>query len=174
MKKILFTILLIACNDAPPRPAQPPAPPAVQQHQAYFNPITINEGDTVAGLILAKRDAVNNPQSPVGATGSFQFRGEVELHGGYRAHFDYPEVQKPCFWVDREDWRKLPRAAKETRIVWFCFANDEQVIKQLGPLSKDTTRAAIVIDDYTTNLFESDVWDTARLVRVLRRSTSAQ
>lgn len=125
-------------------------------------------GDAVAGLRLAEKRIEAAPASPLGVTGSLSFDGEIELTGSYRAHFDYPDVREPCFWVDLRDWEKLPRVKGDERLKWFCFENDADAIRQLGALGSET-RATIVIDDYTTNLQQSDVWDTARLVRVVKK-----
>ena len=48
------------------------------------------------------------------------------------------------------------------------FDNAQQAIAQLGALGTQS-RATIVIDNYTTHLAQSDAWDTARLVRVVRK-----
>lgn len=166
MRARLSVLLLISACSEPAQ--QDRLQPDTQTVITRFDPAAIDEGDSVAGLVLSRKDAVVNAASPVGVTGSLRFSGEIELKGEYRAHFDFPEVKKPCFWVDRTDWRKLPRVQKETRIVWFCFENDSSAIAQLGPPSKDRIKTRIVVDDYTTNLFESDVWDSARLVRVIK------
>jgi hypothetical protein len=99
-------------------------------------------------------------------SGRARFTGEIELEGEYRPHFDYPEVNVPCFWADSASWVKLPRMKGDSRRqIWFCFRNQEEAIRQLGPPG---TRAAttIVIDSFTTHVTRSDVWDEATLVRV--------
>ena len=132
-----------------------------------FDPKQIRTGASIGGLTVAAAN-VTPVDTDVGVTGSVRFTGPVEVNGSYRAHFDYPEVKQPCFWVDVESWGKLPRAQGDTRIIWFCFENAPQAISQLGALGTQS-RATIVIDNYTTNLQQSDVWDTARLVRVVRK-----
>lgn len=132
-----------------------------------FDPKQIRTGATVGGLTVGAAN-VTPAQTDVGVSGSVRFTGQVELNGSYRAHFDYPEVKQPCFWVDVESWGKLPRAKGDTRIIWFCFENAAQAISQLGALGTQA-RATIVIDNYTTNLQQSDAWDTARLVRVVMK-----
>lgn len=133
-----------------------------------FDPKQVRSGTAIGGMTVA---AVNVQPASAGATGvsgSVRFSGQAEVTGSYRAHFDYPEVKQPCFWVDVESWPKLPRARGDQRIVWFCFDNAQQAIAQLGALGTQS-RATIVIDNYTTNLAQSDAWDTARLVRVVRK-----
>lgn len=135
---------------------------------AKFDPQAVGVGAAVAGVRVASKKIEAAPASRMGVTGSLTFKGELTLAGSYRAHYEYPEVKEACFWVDPQEWPKVPRAQHDDRIIWFCFTNKEQAIQQLGPLGSNA-RATIVIDDYTTNLEQSDVWDTARLVRVIRK-----
>lgn len=101
--------------------------------------------------------------------GSVSFKGELEVAGSYRAHYEYPEVKEACFWVDPNEWKKVPRVAGDERVVWFCFTNKDEAIAKLGALGTNV-QATIVIDDYTTHVERSDVWDTARLVRVVSKT----
>jgi hypothetical protein len=128
----------------------------------------VKVGDEIAGVRVATRKIQSAPASPLGVTGSLSFDGEIELTGSYRAHFDYPEVRVPCFWVDVQEWSKLPRVKGDQRLKWFCFQNDQDAVRQLGALGTET-RATIVINNYTTNLEQTDTWDTARLVRVVTK-----
>ena len=134
-----------------------------------FDAKQVRTGASIGGLTVAAAD-LKPAQTDLGMSGSVRFSGEAEVTGSYRAHFDYPEVKQPCFWVDVESWGKLPRAQGDTRLVWFCFENAQQAIAQLGALGSQA-RATIVIENYTTNLQQSDVWDTARLVRVVKKES---
>lgn len=136
-----------------------------------FDATRIDVGERVAGLELTAKNVQPAPKSLLGVSGSMSFKGEVELTGGYRAHYEYPEVKEACFWADPGEWKKLPRQHNDSRIPWFCFTNKEQAIAQLAPLGQNL-RATIVIDDYTTNLQQADVWDQARLVRVVKKEKS--
>jgi hypothetical protein len=133
-----------------------------------FDAKQVRAGATVGGMKVAAANVKPVETGNVGVSGSVRFSGQAEVVGSYRAHFDYPEVRQPCFWVDVESWGKLPRAQGDERIVWFCFENADQAIAQLGQLGTQA-RATIVIDNYTTQLSQSDAWDTARLVRVVRK-----
>ena len=132
-----------------------------------FDPRQVQPGSTIAGLKVAAVD-VQPAQLDTRVSGSVRFAGEVQLDGSYRPHFDYPEVREPCFWVNVDSWSKLPRAAGDQRVIWFCFENRDQAVRQLGGLDTQAY-ATIVIDNYTTHLTGSDVWDTARLVRVVSK-----
>jgi hypothetical protein len=56
------------------------------------------------------------------------------------------------------------------RIKWFCFVNKDAAIRQLGALGTET-RATIIVSDYTTNIAETDAYDTAKLVRVVKKGS---
>jgi hypothetical protein len=193
MKKALCLIvmLLTGCEKATDQPAPEPAdttaPASVPADSltrdtattglsdapratppTQFNPQQVRVGAAIGGLRVAQTTLQPSPKADTKVTGSVKFAGEAELLGSYRAHFDYPEVKEPCFWVDLQSWSKLPRAQGDTRIVWFCFENRDEAIKQLGALGSES-RATIVVDNYTTHLSQSDAWDTARLVRVVRK-----
>lgn len=133
-----------------------------------FDPKQVRTGATIAGMKVAAVNVKPASSGATGVSGSIRFSGQTEVTGSYRAHFDYPEVKQPCFWLDVESWAKLPRARGDERIVWFCFENASQAIAQLGALGTQA-RATIVVDNYTTHLAQTDAWDTARLVRVVRR-----
>lgn len=191
MKKTLclIVLLLAACEKASDQPAPAAADSAAvatPQDSAgrdtatgltdapraaaptQFDPQQVRVGATIGGLRVAQANVQPSPDAATKATGSVKFSGEAELLGSYRAHFDYPEVKEPCFWVDVQAWGKLPRAQGDTRIVWFCFENRDEAVKQLGALGTQV-RATIVVDNYTTHLSQSDAWDTARLVRVVKK-----
>jgi hypothetical protein len=135
--------------------------PARTLAPARFDREHVKAGDVVGGLTVSR---VRRPPDDYAVS----FEGEVEVNGVYRAHFDYPEVKVPCFWVDPDSWAKLPRAQNDQRLIWFCFENTEEAIRQLGELGSQAN-ARIVIDDYRTALSESDVFDSARLVRVISK-----
>jgi hypothetical protein len=179
MKNILIVAacLLAACekvSDQPaPEPAAVPAAPAAETPRraappTQFDARTVRVGDTIGGLRVAEVNVQPVATSGAGVAGSVRFSGEAELKGSYRRHFDYPEVKAPCFWLDVESWAKLPRAQGDTRLLWFCFENDAEAVKQLGEIGTEVA-ATIVVDNYTTNITQSDAWDTARLVRVVRK-----
>ena len=132
-----------------------------------FDAKQVRPGASFGGLTVAAVN-VKPADNDVGVAGSVRFSGQAEVEGSYRAHFDYPEVKEPCFWVDINSWGKLPRARGDERIVWFCFENQAEAIRQLGALGTQA-RATVVIDNYTTHLSQSDAWDTARMVRVVRK-----
>jgi len=160
-----------ASTDSPPADTTAAGAPAdTPRPGAAFNAIQVKAGDKVGALEVAANKTQAAPHSSIGVAGSVEFKGEVQLNGSYRAHFDYPEVKEACFWVDIDDWNKLPRASGDERIKWFCFVNQEEAIRQLGALGTET-RATIVVNDYITNIAQTDAFDTARLVRVVKKGS---
>jgi hypothetical protein len=192
MKKtiVLTLVLLAGCEKVSDQPAPAPAESAAAvpatpgpagdtftsgtsnapraAAPTQFDAQQVRAGATFGGLKVADVKLQPVAGADTKMAGSVRFTGEAELLGSYRAHFDYPEVKEPCFWVDVESWGKLPRAQGDTRIVWFCFENRDEAVKQLGALGTQA-RATIVVDNYTTHLSQSDAFDTARLVRVVKK-----
>ena len=172
LKRLLLFVLIASCDVAPAPPPPPPASPAASAAApTYFDPFAAKPGDSIAGVELAALDVALALDSL--PSGSATFDGEIELTGEYRPHFDYPEVRNACFWVDSASWKKVPRMRGDSRTqIWFCFRNQEEAIRDLGPLG-ERSRRTIVIDRYTTNVTRSDVWDEAELVRVSQSTTSS-
>jgi hypothetical protein len=184
MNKTIWVLLLCAgaCEKATDQRAPAPASRTMTPNSSVrpgdiprtrapfeFDPHAVRVGMTLGELKVSRVD-IQPAYSDVPAAGSVAFTGNVELVGSYRPHFDYPEVKEPCFWVDLQSWRKLPRAQGDGREVWFCFENRDEAIRQLGALTKDKeSHVTIVVDNYTTHLSQSDAWDTARLVRVVKK-----
>jgi hypothetical protein len=102
--------------------------------------------------------------------GRVRFAGEITLSGVYQRHFDWPEPEAFCFHVDDTAVAAVPAFAPDSwtspaRKVWFCFTNPDGALALLG--DGDPPRSAtIVVDDYEVLREFSDVFDTARLVRV--------
>jgi hypothetical protein len=137
----------------------------------HFDPGAVEAGDTVLGLRVVRKDVRRVFEEAVWS-GTVQFAGEITLTGHARRHFDYPEVDALCFWItDPESIQRIPDFAPDewtslNRQTWFCFANQEQARAQLG-FGAAPQPATIVVDDYAKHRIFSDVFDTARLVRVL-------
>jgi hypothetical protein len=106
--------------------------------------------------------------TPVDSTfvGTARFRGEIELSGQTLRHPE-SDVQAICFEADPPSAARLPRWQGDERRPWFCFTNDAEVRRALGPPS-DGVRAIVVIDRFTIHRGLSDEVNSARLVRVVR------
>ncbi len=131
-------------------------------------------GDSILGLQVRSVDL--SPAPVIGDSvyvGTVAFSGEVTLSGTTRPHPDHPEVSLVCFDVDEATAARVPRMQGDERRVWFCFSNQEEAIRSLGPPGS-RGHATIVVDDYRTVYHFTDVFDTARLVRVVEGRSPAQ
>jgi hypothetical protein len=79
-----------------------------------------------------------------------------------------------CLFPTKDSAKVIPREAYDSRMAWFCFSNREDAMKLLKiPHSKPkggcgyALEATVVVTDYVVNLLESEVFDTARLVKVV-------
>jgi hypothetical protein len=132
-----------------------------------FDPAGIQVGDTVAGLVVTFAD-VGISQVDSAYVGSVRFAGELVVSGTYRALYDDPEPSLICFHVDAESAERIPRMLHDERNVWFCFENEAEAERLLGPPGTPGT-ATVEISDYRTVRQFTDAYDTARLLRVIER-----
>jgi hypothetical protein len=79
------------------------------------------------------------------------------------------DVQLVCFEADAGSAARLPRWEGDDRRPWFCFENQAQARRAVGPPS-DGVKATVVIDLFTIHRGLSDEVNGARLVRVVSRS----
>ena len=136
-----------------------------------FDPATIREGDIVAGFRVGRVD-ITNAGGDIGHVGTVRFLGEATISGEKRPHHDYPEVTTVCMDVDPASAARLPRWPNDSRTIsWLCFENQEDAIRMLGPAG-NREPITVVIDVYQTPRQFSDVYNTARLVRVVTRGST--
>lgn len=161
---LALVLLAGACRPAERDFGEPPPAPEASNR---FDPASIQPGDQVLGLTVTRQELSHAPAMGDSVyVGSVEFSGELTLSSSYRAHPDYPEVQALCFDVDETSAARVPRMRGDERRVWFYFDNQEEAIRALGSPGTEG-RATIVIDDYRTVRQFTDVFDTARLVRVV-------
>src|SRR5207253_7037325 len=98
--------------------------------QGRYSGESVRMGQRFGNLTVTHVDLRKTVDPTFPYAGSVSFRGELTLRGEYRAHFDYPEVREPCFWVDAADGEKLPRIDFDTRKPWFCFSNSTDAIRR--------------------------------------------
>ena len=146
-----------------PRPHSDPVGPT---GGLVFDPAAIREGDTVGDFRVARVD-VTDAGGDMGLVGTARFIGEMIISGHKRPHPDYPDVTTLCMDVDSASAARLPRWPGDARTQrWLCFENQEAAIRMLGPAgTREPIR--ILIDTFQTPRQFSDVYDTARLVRVV-------
>ena len=131
-----------------------------------FDPARLRVGDHVLGLRVVAADISLSLDST--HVGDVRFAGRIRLRGTPVRHPDHPAVDLLCFDVDSSSVNALPRWPLDQRRVWFCFENRDEATRRLGPprLGRQVT---IEIDDYQTVRHETDAFDTARLIRVIRK-----
>lgn len=133
-----------------------------------FDPTKLKPGDRFLGLEVVSVEANSLPN--YGFIGKARFRGEVTVSGTFDAGSQPDdELGVPCFYVDEASSQQLPRFLGDERTVWFCFNNPEEAKQALGGVRTEGKKVTIVINDYETVYYPSDVYDTATLVRVIRQ-----
>ena len=142
---------------------------AAQMPGIRFDPATIKEGDVVGALRVGRVD-ITDAGGDIGRVGTVRFLGELTISGERRPHHDFPEVTTVCMDVDSASTAQLPRWSNDSRTVsWLCFENQEDAIRLLGPTTSNREPVTVAIDVYQTPRQFSDVYNTARLVRVVTR-----
>ncbi|MEQ9670607.1 hypothetical protein [Coleofasciculus sp. G2-EDA-02] len=131
-----------------------------------FDPRKLEPGNKFMGLEVVSVQADSLPN--YGVIGRVKFRGQIAVTGTYEPNHQLPgNTEIPCFVVDEAAAIQLPRFQGDDRQVWFCFNNPEAAKQQLGGEDTQPKKAIIVIDDYETVYYPSDVFDTATLVGVI-------
>lgn len=160
----LLVLALVACGETPrtDAPAAEPFRPGIR-----FDPATLRSGTSVGTLVV---DSVTARTTPVDSTyvGTARFRGEIELSGQTLRHPE-SDVQAICFEADSLSAARLPRWQGDERRPWFCFTNDAEARRALGPPSEGVG-ATVVIDRFTIHRGLTDEVNSARLVRAVRQA----
>lgn len=152
---------------------------------AYSNDFVIEQiqsGHKVRDMVLVKKVPYSSElegKIPVSSNVTMQFKGEVQITGSY--FFSAPMgvvgeggkvKSKDYKWVcisglDEQSLNKLPHPVEKTNGTVFCFDNNDYAFEQFSPVGSKG-RATVVIDNYTINIYPSEVHDTATLVRVAK------
>jgi hypothetical protein len=154
-----IALALAACSEAPPAERLRPG--------IRFDPATLRPGIRVGELVA---DSVSAQRTVIDSTyvGIAHFRGEIELNGQTMRHPESDVRAKAiCFEADSLSAARLPRWQGDERRPWFCFTNEAEARRALGPPS-DGVGATVVIDRFTIHRGLTDEVNSARLVRVVR------
>jgi hypothetical protein len=116
-------------------------------------------GDVVADS-LAVRVALDSTW-----VGTVRFTGELILSGQTLRHFD-ADSRALCFEADSASAARMPRWAGDERRPWFCFENQAEAVRVLGPPSEGV-QVTIAIEAFTIHRGLSDEVNSARFVRVI-------
>ncbi|HUT21982.1 MAG TPA: hypothetical protein VMX18_01080 [Candidatus Bipolaricaulota bacterium] len=102
----------------------------------------------------------------------FFFRGKITVTGNYTYYKPGEDMLggrdgNVCFDnIKQTDIGKFPKFANDDRNIWFCFTNQELAKKLFGPAGS-RGEATIEIDNYMINLRQTEVYNTAELVKVI-------
>lgn len=135
----------------------------------------IKLGDRVGSMTVVKTDtALKSPpgrkQLPKSEKNlSVAFKGKATINGSWdRREFGGDIV---CMTnLDNASEAQLPRLKNDTRAQWFCFSNDKLAKSIFGPLGANGI-ATVIIDSYNYVFADADVWNEARLVRAIKKTT---
>lgn len=136
-------------------------------YQYPFSPTKIRIGEKLGELTIASIKPYNTKYtlSPVNAT--ISFTGQITISGQYY-FYDANPSGRICFLeLDKESEEKLPIIKGTGRSLWVCLTNREYAAKLLNP-EGEAKAIKIVLDNYTINNTQSEVANTARLVKVIR------
>jgi hypothetical protein len=106
------------------------------------------------------------------------YAGTVVLSGTYERRLD-PTTrellgEQVCFFPDAASRDLVPREEGDTRAPWFCFSDRDRAVRLLslppeGGCGHFGT-ATVAVSHYVADRAESEVFDTAKLDRVLTAS----
>jgi len=131
-----------------------------------FDATKARAGDKIVGMEIVFNDT--ELAGAFGPAGIIQFSGRATVSGVYRVVVDADPRTWVEFSVDEESIGKLPRMTHDTdRDVWFVFNNQAKALDAFG-VSAKSGRATIIIDNYRIHRAETDAFNTADLVRVIR------
>lgn len=96
----------------------------------------------------------------------YDFDGEIVVSGTWS--YVEPFADSWCFDVDDSSKMKLPKLSNDSRKSWFCFADDGFAEKELGP-HENKGEGIIVIKDYSLVYAEAEVFNLAKLVKIITK-----
>lgn len=129
-----------------------------------FDGTKVSEGTMIAGMRVVR----NETHAEEGLSSSLiQFSGRATISGTY-AVVEYDELwRRVQFTVGDESLSRIPRLENDPRTVWFVFNNQDDAQKAFGAEVR-SGKATVVIDNYRIHLAQTDTFNTADLVRVVR------
>lgn len=156
---LLLSILLSGCGELEPG--------AASGRPLVIVPTRLSPSDQL-GPFRVEEMAVRPETADSSAwSGTVAFTGTVTVSGAYRPHPDRPAATALCFYPDAESAAQLPRFPNDDRVSWFCFANHDDAIRELGG-PEAHGEATIVINEYHYRYQPTDTHNEAVLRQVLR------
>ena len=109
------------------------------------------------------------------------YTGSATLTGRFDRRMDKETLEMQgdmlCFFPKGASASLVPRGKSDPRLPWFCFSNQKKAKSRLradGAKTKGSCgiqgEATVVVTNYVANLARSEVFDTARIVK-LKSST---
>ncbi len=122
-------------------------------------------GDFVVGMEITEAKMSKEPVY----TGTVSFKNEVTVKGTYRYDPLHEFLDGIMFIVDEESLPFIPKLAWDERMVWFAFGNDREARNWLGVTDgvAQEGQSTIVIDEYQINYMLTEIWNMAKLVKVI-------
>jgi hypothetical protein len=107
------------------------------------------------------------------------YTGTATLTGRFVRRLDKETLEKQgdmlCFFPKGASASFVPRPKGDPRLAWFCFSNQRKaktLLKANDTKPKGSCgmqgEATVVVSNYVVNSQEAEVFDTARLVKVIK------
>lgn len=145
-----------------PSPSLSPSP-TISPEEVTNNEFELDKvkvGDKVVGMTIVSIEPY-----------LIKFSGETTITGTYKYYGDNEAfLANNVFFenLDSASLSKIPKVVSDTRNIWFGFSNQDYAKSIFGSKGSFGT-ATIVINDYTINLAQSEVWNTATLIKVIEK-----
>ena len=137
-----------------------------REHAHLFDPTKVQPKDVVVGMEVVSNNT--EVSGEFGAAGIVQFSGRATVSGVYEIVVDADSRSWVQFHVDDDSLGRLPRISNDTlRAVWFVFNNYDTARTAFGT-GASSGRATIVIDNYRIHRAQTDAFNTADLVMLVR------
>ncbi len=146
------------------------------EQKAIISRQQIKEEMVVSEDVIGRHDLSNKGDMQFKSAnfyrGLYTFSGKITVTGRYIYYEKDAGILNDIVCLDNireSDVKKFPKFADDERDVWFCFSNQELAKKLFGP-EGSSGQATIEIDNYTIDMMESEVWNTAELIRVINKN----
>jgi len=133
----------------------------------------IKVGDKIASMTVVSIMPYKSYNPLLEGNYKIKFNGKIEITGHYIYYGEGDMLEnKICFDnLDNASKIKMPQLKGDDREIWFCF-NNENFAKDAFQPKGSSGKATILIDNYTINMYGSEVWNTAdlKLVKAINKN----
>lgn len=131
----------------------------------------VKKNDKIASMFIAAISPYKS-YKPIDAENYIvEFKGEVEISGTYTYYDDEydPLKNEVCFNdLAEASKEKMPQFKGDDKDIWFCFENKEFARDGFKPKGSSGL-ATVVINKYTILNYGTEVWNTAKLIKILTK-----